>query len=407
MWRFAAALSGAVSTKDVALAVADDGPSATGADFASFAMVDPRARRIWLTTTAGLVPEVARRWQDLALDATTPLGAALLSRRPVFRPGTDPDADGVYPGTAGDRELAGFHATAALPLLDDSGDPIGGIGLAWNDVQRFDDAHVDRLSLFAQAVSQATRRALLFEHECGNPSAVDQAQVRLLQDAFLPRELPTTPGLEVAAAHVPARGAPMGGDWYDVFAVDDATCLVVGDVAGHGVKEAAVMAQLRNAIRAFAVEGTTPARILARVNRALCLLEPEATASAVVAIWDPSSGYLLRASAGHPPVLRCRKGEFEFLPQPAHHVLLGAVPSAVYRNVPKLMRSGTTLLFFTDGLVERRDASLDEAMGDLLVFVSALDDLAPGAVCDAVVEWRHEQAAQEDDVCLMAVRITV
>lgn len=197
----------------------------------------------------------------------------------------------------------------------------------------------------------------------------------------------------------------MGGDWYDVFSVEDYTCLVVGDVAGHGVKEAAVMAQLRNAIRAFAVEGTTPARILARVNRAPCVLEPEATASAIIALWDPSSGYLTRASAGHPPVLRCRRAEFEFLAPPARHVLLGADESATYRNVPKFMRPGTTLLFFTDGLVERRDVSLDQTMGHLLAFVKTLGDLAPKAVCDAVLEWRQEETVQEDDVCILAVRI--
>lgn len=406
LWRLAAALSGAVSTKDVARAVAEEGPAVTGADFASLAVLDPKGRRIWLTTTAGLVPEVARHWQDLALDDTTPLGAALLWRRPVLRPGTGPEADGDFPGTAGDRERAGFRATAAFPLLDPSGEPVGGIGLAWRDRQAFDEDHAERLSLFAGVVSRAAARAVRSEFDDDHVSAVDQAQVRLLQDAFLPRELPPTPGLEVAAAYVPCRGAPMGGDWYDVFSVEDGTCLVVGDVAGHGVKEAAVMAQLRNAIRAFAVEGSTPARILERVNRTLCALESEATASAIVALFDPASGYLTRANAGHPPVLRCRKGETEFLPQPARHVLLGAVPDTGYRNIPKFMRPGTTLLFFTDGLVERRDASLEQTMGDLLVFVSSLDDLAPKSVCDAVLEWRREETTVEDDVCIMAVRIS-
>lgn len=405
IWRLAASLSGTASTTEVAQAVADDGPAAVGADFASFAMVDPRARRIWLTSTAGLVAEVARRWQDLALDESTPLGAALLWGRPVLRPGTSPEADGHFPGTAGDRELAGFRATAALPLLDPDGEPIGGIGLAWREPQAFDEPQLERLTLFAEVVSQATARAVIHEERRGHLSVVDTAQVKLLQDAFVPRQLPATPGLDVSASYMPARGAPMGGDWYDVFPVEGGTCLVVGDVAGHGVKEAAVMAQLRNAIRAFAVEGTTPARILARVNRVLCALEPEATASAIVALWDPSTGYLTRANAGHPPVLRCRKGEFEYLSQVSRHVLLGATPHAAYRNVPKYMRPGTTLLFFTDGLVERRDSSLDETMGDLLTFVESLDDLAPRTLCDAVLEWRREEGTQEDDVCILAARI--
>ncbi len=404
MWRLAASLSGAVTTTEVARAVTAEGPAAVGADFASFAIIDRKDHRLWLTNAPGLVPAVARRWQDLPVDESTPLGASLVRRAPVFRPGTGADADGYYPGTAGDRERAGLHATAALPLLDDAGEPVGGIGLAWREQQRFDDEQRARLEHFAAAVSRATVRALRHE-ETTSVSAIDDAQVRLLQDAFLPRSLPPTPGLEVAAAYRPSRGAPMGGDWYDVFAVEEGTCLVVGDVAGHGVKEAGVMAQLRNAIRAFAVEGTTPARILARVNKLLCVLEPEATASAVVALWDPSTGYLIRANAGHPPVLRCRQGEFEYLPQPGRHVLLGAVRTAAYHNMPKLMRPGSTVLFFTDGLVERRNASLDQTMGDLLAFVRTLDDLSPKSVCDAVLEWRREETALEDDVCIMAVGI--
>ena len=405
VWGLVVALTGAASTKDVASAVADLAPGATGAAFASFAMVDPEHRRIWLATTAGLVREVARRWQDLPFDESTPLGAALVHRRPVLRPGTGPEADGHYPGTAGDRELAGFRATASLPLLGADGEPIGGIGLAWRDVQTFDDTQLERLSLVAEVVAAAADRALRSELGSKSPSAVDEIQVRLLQDAFLPGTLPETPGLEVAAVYVPARGAPMGGDWYDVFPVEEATCLVVGDVAGHGVQEAAVMAQLRNAIRAFAIEGTTPALVLRRVNKMLCVLEPQATASVVVAMFDPASGYLIRANAGHPPILRCRQGEFEYLPQPVRHTLLGAVPGASYRNVPKFLRVGTTLLLFTDGLVEQRDASLEDGMADLLGFIRTLDDLSPQSVCDSVVAWRAAGPPQEDDVCLMAVRV--
>lgn len=86
----------------------------------------------------------------------------------------------------------------------------------------------------------------------------------------------------------------------------------------------------------------------------MCHLEPGAYAAAIVAVWDEERGTLLRSNAGHPPVLRCRTGEFEFLAPPPGGRLLGVTPDWVYQEQPKVLRPGTTMLFYTDGLVERR-----------------------------------------------------
>ena len=113
--------------------------------------------------------------------------------------------------------------------------------------------------------------------------------------------------------YLPASDAAMGGDWYDVFPVVGGTCLVIGDVAGHGVQSAAVMGELRNSVRAYAIEDPSPASVLTRLNTMMCQLEPGEYATAIVAVWDEERGTLLRSNAGHPPVLRCRRGEFVFL----------------------------------------------------------------------------------------------
>jgi serine phosphatase RsbU (regulator of sigma subunit) len=149
---------------------------------------------------------------------------------------------------------------------------------------------------------------------------------------------------ELAAQALGRSDAAMGGDWYDAFPVDGGTCLVIGDVVGRGLRSAGrVMAQLRNAVRAFASEDPSPARVLTRVNRMLCRLEPDETATAIVAVWDPVNRTLLRSNAGHPPPLRCRKDETGFLDPAEGDVMLGVDPDWQYAEEVKMLRPGTTL----------------------------------------------------------------
>lgn len=233
----------------------------------------------------------------------------------------------------------------------------------------------------------------------------DDADARLLQNAFLPRVLPHTDTLDVAATYLPAAHAALGGDWYDVFSVDGGICLVIGDVVGHGLAAAAVMGQLRNAIRAYAIEDPSPSRVLIRLNQMMCRLEQGQLASAIVALWDERNGTILRANAGHPPMLRCRRGEFGYLFPSQGDRLLGLTPHWVYREETKNLRPGTTLLFYTDGLIEWREQPCGHAMDELVSLVEQFDDLSPQRVCNEVIVWRHRRARLEDDVCVLAVRL--
>jgi serine phosphatase RsbU (regulator of sigma subunit) len=176
-------------------------------------------------------------------------------------------------------------------------------------------------------------------------------------------------------------------------------------VAGHGLQSAAVMGQLRNTVRAYAIEDSSPAQVLTRLNRMMCRLEPGEFASAIVAVWDEERGTLLRANAGHPPVLRCRAGEFEYLRPPPDSRLLGVSPEWAYREESKVLRPGTTMLFYTDGLIEQRGRDLYDGMRALLTFVEGLDNLSPRFTCNQVIQWRRDKAPLEDDVCLLAVRL--
>jgi serine phosphatase RsbU (regulator of sigma subunit) len=404
VWRLATALSGAATRVDVARALAEEGAAAAGSTFSNMAVLDPRGSRLRVAHGSVLDDAIAARWAEFDLAEPTPLCSAVRSGHAVLL--GSPEAIGSnYPNLVTDTLSSGLRATASLPLLAAAGVPLGAIGFGWPAPQTFDQAQLRRLDLIAHMAAQALDRALLYERERAQSSARERAEAQLLQEAFLPATLPHTDGLEMAAAYLPASDAPFGGDWYDAFPVDEGVFLVIGDVAGHGMPAAATMAQLRNAVRAFADEDPAPERVLTRLNRMFCRLNPGETATAIVAMWDPASATLLRSNAGHPPVLRCRQGEVEFLVPPPGGLLLGA-QATCYQAESKLLRPGTTLLFYTDGLVEMRGHSLDQGMRSLRAFVDGLADLSPQALCDGVIEWRLAAGRREDDMCLLAVRLS-
>lgn len=401
IWRLATALSGAGSPLDVAIALAEEGAAAAGAQFSNMAVRDGR---IWVIHGAGLDPDAADRWAVLDPAVGTPLADAISSGEPVLLDTVEAIA-ARYPDVVDDTVATGLMATASWPLLGADGVALGAVGFGWTGEQIFDQEQRRRLHLITQMASSALERAQLHERHLESGRQREEAEAQLLQDIFLPRELPIVEHLELAAVYLPASDAPMGGDWYDAFPVDGGTCFVIGDVAGHGLQAAAVMGLLRNATRAYAVEHPAPAQIVDHLNRMLCHLEPTETASAIVLTWDPSIETIIRTNAGHPPILRCRPGESEYLEPVARGPLLGVDPHATYDSEPKQLRAGTTLLFYTDGLIEQRGQSLTDGMDALLAHVEKLDDLAPQALCDAVLEWRLGYGSREDDICILAVRL--
>jgi serine phosphatase RsbU (regulator of sigma subunit) len=405
VWRLATALSGAASSEDVALALAEEGAAAAGASFSNMAMLEAETKRVRVVHGSVLNRRIAARWAEFHLNDQTPLCEAMLSGRAVLLPSAEAVGE-RYPNLLAETVAASLSATASLPLRTPGGGCLGAIGFGWRRPQAFGPKQIRRLDLIAHMAAQALDRALLHERERGRPSAREQAEAHLLQEAFLPRVLPQTGSLGLAAAYLPARDAAMGGDWYDAFPVDGGLCLVIGDVAGHGLRSAAVMAQLRNAVRAYADEDPSPERVLTRLNRMLCRLEPDETATAIVAVWNAEAGTIVRSNAGHPPVLRCRVEKTDYLPATGGRLVLGVDPDWVYPAQTKVLREGTTLLFYTDGLVETRDRGIEEGMEDLRTFVGGLPDLSPQALCDRVLEWRLKAARREDDMCLLAARLT-
>jgi GAF domain-containing protein len=226
-----------------------------------------------------------------------------------------------------------------------------------------------------------------------------------LQRSLLPSSLPQVPGAEVAVRYLPgAEGVDVGGDFYDVIPLPSGRIgLVVGDVMGRGIRAAAVMGQLRAAVRSYCLEGHPPAALLTRLDRLVGTLEEGMLVTALYAEWDPARSTVLCACAGHlPPLLRL-PGEAPRYVELDPGVPLG-VGAHAYTEVELTLPPGALLLAFTDGLVEGPDLPVEDGMDRLAAVVADADGAL--AVCDAALdELRPFDATRryDDDTALLAL----
>ncbi|WP_448642045.1 SpoIIE family protein phosphatase [Geodermatophilus sp. URMC 63] len=220
---------------------------------------------------------------------------------------------------------------------------------------------------------------------------------------------------EIVVRYLPAaEGAAVGGDWYDAFLqADGATTLVIGDVVGHDSAAAATMGQLRSLLRGIAIgTGEGPAAVLGDLDRAMALLQLGSLATAAVARFEQTPEEIDRgvtrmrwSNAGHPPpVLITPDGAVSVLRGPRADLLLGVDPDAPRRESVAVLERGSTVLLYTDGLVERRDADLDDGQTRLATALADLGGLPLQQMCDRLVE-RMVDGHPTDDVALVAVRL--
>jgi PAS domain S-box-containing protein len=225
-----------------------------------------------------------------------------------------------------------------------------------------------------------------------------------LQRSLLPERLPLIDGVELAARYMPGtRGAAIGGDWYDVLERPDGrVALVVGDVAGHGLRAAASMGQLRNAFRAYGMVEASPAEVVARINRLVMSGVEQVMATVLYLVLDRETGEVAFSAAGHPPPLVIAPDGPYFL-EGGRSVPIGAADPAVFREETAVLPPGSALLLYTDGLVERRDVPLDERLEQLAAATGPADeDLA--TLCERVIQTVLGDGELGDDVALLAVR---
>ncbi|MGW0293511.1 PP2C family protein-serine/threonine phosphatase [Streptomyces tuirus] len=263
---------------------------------------------------------------------------------------------------------------------------------------RWDPDDAVMLIELTRRASIAIDNARRFEH---NRDIAETLQRALLTD------LPTTPGLSLAARYLPAtHGLNIGGDWYDAFPQRDGGLItVIGDVTGHGLHAAVMMSQLRTALRAYAVDGDSPGRLLTRLHRFLHHLQPDLYATAVIARFHPDEPTLTWAAAGHPPpVLRLPDGTVRTL-DAKPGAMLGIPLTQEIADHTEQLAPGSTLALYTDGLVERRAQGIDPGIERLATalggFRSAELDADLEGSADRLLHPLLSDSERDDDVCLL------
>jgi serine phosphatase RsbU (regulator of sigma subunit) len=225
-----------------------------------------------------------------------------------------------------------------------------------------------------------------------------------LQHAILPLhdEPFDLPGLRAVVRYLPAsHDSRVGGDWYIAAELPSGQVLIaIGDVAGHGLAAAAGMARLRGALAGLAITGAPPHQLVDWLNKLVCFVEPEHTASVVAGYFDPGSRVLTWAQAGHPPPVLVSASGAEPLPQP-DGILLGAGDRG-YEVASRQLCKGDLLLLYSDGLVERRDRSIDDGMSTLVS--AACGAGGPEAVISAALAALGSSPT-DDDTCLLALQV--
>ncbi|MEU6403983.1 SpoIIE family protein phosphatase [Streptomyces sp. NPDC046985] len=224
-----------------------------------------------------------------------------------------------------------------------------------------------------------------------------------LQRSLLPQVLEQPDDLRIAATYQPGgTEAAVGGDWYDVITLGGGrTALVIGDVMGRGVRAAAVMGQLRTAVRAYARMDLPPHEVLQLLDGLAAEIDANQIATCVYAVHDPNEGRLVYASAGHLPILvRDENGDVLRADEPTGPPLGTGEWTHASGAVP--LRPGSTAVLYTDGLVERRDQDLDVGITALERALAGATG-APQVVCDRLVRSAGVQADHYDDVAVLVL----
>jgi PAS domain S-box-containing protein len=344
------------------------------------------------------------RYAQIRLDTlpgTSPVAQALMAGTPVTE-SVDAVLDLMADGPARDLLTALAPATAVVLPLTAEARTVGVLTLYQDASRVMTDEDMDT----ARQVAAEAGRAIARVHRQNQQAQLAEALQRSL--------LTEPPALEEAAVvvrYVPAaEAARVGGDWYDAFLQRDGSLtVVIGDVVGHDTAAAAAMGQLRGLLRGIAhYSSAGPAEVLRGLDEAIAQMHDETLATAAIARveCDGRGGHSLRwANAGHPPpVMLAADGTVTVLGGMVGDLMLGVDPAAVRTESVMPLPPGATVLLHTDGLVERRDSTLDGRMTALTWHLRELTGSPLEELCDGLLR-RMLRGIPQDDVALVAVRL--
>ena len=386
------ALVASASLAEVTAAVFQHGLPPFGASAARLALADQQPPGLLVTLNAVGWPElVLAGWQALPATAPSPSREAVATSAPVYL-ATLEDLAARYPEAHKVLSRSGHQAWVALPLRS-GGRTLGALTLAFPGPHPLDGPDQIILTALGTAVADALSRAIQHDR--------DHDLVMSVQRSLLPEALPQYPGVRLGARYMPAETRyGIGGDWYDaVLLPGGRILLIVGDVAGHGLKAAITMGQMRSAARALAPAHRPAALLDALDHFADSTLEPSFV-TAAVAIIDPARRTLRYCLAGHlPPLLREPDGTVTTLGEARGAVLgfgAGDRPERMVTFGP-----GSILVLFTDGLVERRDEIIDTGLARIGAALKTATPADPVDLCDALIEQSLPHNGRNDDTAIL------
>jgi serine phosphatase RsbU (regulator of sigma subunit) len=355
-------------------------------DTAVVLLIDASGQRLVATAARGIEEEVYQSVQ-------VPMGRGFAGRvaaerRPMIIENVG-NANVVNPLLV----QRGIRSLLGVPLVV-GGDLLGVLHVGTLTTRRFTTEETEFLQLAAD-------RAALAAHSLRTRS--ERAAARELQRSLVPSALPAIADIEMAARYSPGT-ATVGGDWYDVFTLPSGELgVVMGDVAGQGMQAAVIMGRMRSALRAYALESADPAEVLDKLDQKMQHFEFGAMATVLYAVCDPELKWARIASAGHwPPVLAAPEGDAALL-DITPGIMIGVDSYPRRRTTRVEIPPGAVLCLYTDGLIERRDSTIDANLARLC---EAIVPGPPDMVCATVMAALIGREAVRDDVALLTLRRT-
>jgi serine phosphatase RsbU (regulator of sigma subunit)/DNA-binding NarL/FixJ family response regulator len=260
---------------------------------------------------------------------------------------------------------------------------------------RFSEEQARLLALAGDRCARALANAAAYERERRTAAA--------LQTGLLPQGVPTLRHGQIAVRYLPALGGPaVGGDWYDAIQLPDGRLgLAIGDVTGHGAEAAVLMGQLRTALRAYALEGSSPDVVVSRLNGLALSLGDDAMATLVYAVLDPTLTAGAFVNAGHPPPVRISATGAEQLSSRSSPPV-GAATTSTFEEHEFALQAGDALCLYSDGLVEERGTDFPERERELLAALGT--PAAAEVLCERALAALRPRGAADDDVALLVLQ---
>ncbi|MFD1933605.1 MULTISPECIES: SpoIIE family protein phosphatase [Nonomuraea] len=401
-----AMLAEALTVEQVVQVIIDVGRTALAADRSAVALLD-LDRAVLKLVNGGGVPEApGATGEEVPLSHSSVLTMAVNSRRPVFAESPESLKAQLLDAGGDEDVLTAFlahsdeRAWVGLPLLA-AGRALGALRFSFTRPQKISQEDGVFLEALAGQCALAVERATLFERE--------HRTAETLQRSLLPDRLPVVKGLVLAQRfRSGSRHVQVGGDWYDAFVLQDGrVAAVVGDVMGKGVKAAAGMGRIRNAMRALALTNPPPAAVLTGLDRVFDATEEEEQVTTLAyMVVEPGTGEGTLALAGHPPPVLVSPQGTAILCDAEPGTPLGWPTSR--RQFRFVVPPGHTAVLYSDGLVENRKRGLDAGLAELCAVVTEAPPEVvnnPHMLLDFLVDRMLSGYEQDDDVTALAIHV--